>query len=125
MAEDIKSIPAGPVGDINGTTMGSGARFNQGKADLSLIPLASLYGEARVWTYGAQKYSRHNWQRGMAWSIPLACALRHLAAWQGGEDNDPETGESHLDHAMCNLRMLRVYADTFVEGDDRFKGVPK
>ena len=110
------------VGDINSDKKGTGARFNDGKPDLSLIPLETLADEARVWMYGERKYKRHNWMKGMNWSIPLACALRHLAAWQAGEDIDPESGQSHLAHAMCNLRMLTAFAKTFPEGDDRFKG---
>lgn len=107
------------VGDITSNARGSGARYNTGKADLSLIPLCTLEDEARVWMYGEAKYKRYNWMKGMAWSVPLACALRHLAAFQKGEDIDPESGQPHIAHAMCNLRMLTLYATTFKEGDDR------
>mgnify|MGYP007111985039 FL=1 len=31
----------------------------------------------------------------------------HFTAWQSGELVDPETGESHLDHAICCLLFLR------------------
>jgi hypothetical protein len=110
------------IGDVNSDAKGSGARFNTGKPDLSLIPLHLLEGEARVWAYGAKKYSRNNWMKGMAWSVPLASMLRHIAAWQAGEDIDPETGESHLDHISCNVRMLQLYRTTYPEGDDRHKG---
>lgn len=113
--------PAAPVGDVNSNARGSGARFNSGKPDYSLIPMKLLEGEARVWAYGAKKYKAWNWMKGMDWNVPFACAMRHMAAWQAGEDIDPETGESHLDHAMCNLRMLRYYADFYKEGDNRPK----
>lgn len=108
-----------PVGDVNSTERGSGARYNDGKPDYSLIPLHTLADEARVWMAGARKYSAWNWTKGMKWSVPLACALRHLAAFQRGEDLDPETGLPHIAHAMCNLRMLTLYAETYREGDDR------
>lgn len=117
----VHDHPAGGIGDVNSNEKGSGARYNQGKADLSLIPLSTLEDEARVWMYGEAKYKRFNWMKGMAWSIPLACALRHLAAWQNGEDIDPESGQPHLAHAMCNLRMLTLYSRTYPEGDDRPK----
>ena len=107
------------VGDINSEEKGSGARYNDNKPDLSLIPLSTLEGEARVWMYGERKYKRFNWMKGMKWSIPLACALRHIAAYQSGEDKDPESGESHISHALCNLRMLALYEETYPEGDDR------
>lgn len=107
------------VGDVNSDEKGSGARYNSGKPDLSLIPLCTLQDEAKVWEYGKKKYAAWNWTKGMDWSIPLACALRHLSAWQRGEENDPESGLPHLAHAMCNLRMLTLYQNVYPEGDDR------
>lgn len=115
--------PLSGVGDVNSTAKGSGARFNGGKPDFSLIPLWTLFDECKVWMYGKAKYAAWNWAKGMAWSVPFACALRHLAAWQRGEENDPESGLPHLDHAMCNLRMLKLYSKNFTEGDDRPKGL--
>jgi hypothetical protein len=110
-----------PVGDIYGTAPGTAARFNDDKPDLSLIPLSTLSDEARVWMYGQRKYTPWNWARGTQWSVPLASCLRHIAAWQRGEDLDAETGLPHLAHAICNLRMLTLYAETYPEGDDRPK----
>jgi len=107
------------VGDVNSQERGSGARYNSGKADFSLIPLCTLEDEAKVWEYGAKKYAAHNWMKGMPWSVPFACAMRHMAAWQKGEENDPESGLPHLAHAMCNLRMLTLFSKTYIEGDDR------
>lgn len=107
------------IGDVTSEAKGSGARFNGGKADFSLLPLCTLEDEVKVWMYGKAKYAAWNWAKGMPWSVPLACLMRHLAAWQRGEENDPESGLSHLAHAMCNLRMLTLYSKTFKEGDDR------
>lgn len=107
------------IGDVNSNKPGSGARYNDGKPDLSLIPICTLEDEARVWEYGKRKYAAWNWAKGMDWSIPFACAMRHLAAWQRGEDRDIESGLPHLAHAMCNLRMLTLYSRTFPQGDDR------
>jgi hypothetical protein len=118
-----KAENAEQVGDVNSTARGSGARYNGGKPDLSLIPLSTLEDEARVWEYGKRKYNAWNWTKGMAWSIPLACALRHLAKWQMGEENDKESGLPHLAHAMCNIRMLTLYSTNYTEGDDRPKEI--
>ena len=107
------------IGDVNSEAKGSGARYNTGKADLSLIPLVTLEEEAKVWEYGKAKYAAWNWAKGMNWSVPYACALRHLSAWQRGEEIDPESGQSHLAHVMCNIRMLMLYSKTYKEGDDR------
>lgn len=117
--KDIIEQETKGIGDVNSNARGSGARYNSNKPDYSLIPLSTLEDEARVWMYGKQKYAAWNWAKGMDWSIPLACALRHLSAWQKGEENDPESGLPHLAHAMCNLRMLTLYSKTFPEGDDR------
>lgn len=107
------------IGDVNSKEKGTAARYNDNKPDLSLIPLCTLEEEARVWMYGKEKYAAWNWTKGMPWSVPLACALRHLSAWQQGEANDKESGLPHLAHAMCNLRMLALYASVYPEGDDR------
>lgn len=109
------------VGDVNSADRGSGARYNTGKVALDLVPLSSLEDCARVFDYGRNKYAAWNWAKGMDWSIPYACALRHLSAWFRGEDNDPESGLPHLGHVMCNLVMLSTYARTFPEGDNRPK----
>jgi hypothetical protein len=109
------------IGDVNSNEKGSGARYNGGKPDFSLLPMNTLEDEVRVWMYGAQKYASWNWAKGMPWSVPFACLMRHMAAWQRGEENDPESGLPHLAHAMCNLRMLTLYAKTYQEGDDRPK----
>lgn len=111
--------PLGGIGDVNSNEKGSGARYNTGKADLSLIPLCTLEDEAHVWAYGKKKYAAWNWAKGMDWSVPLACALRHLSSWQRGEDIDPESGQNHLAHVMANVRMLMLYTKTYPEGDDR------
>jgi hypothetical protein len=107
------------IGDINSQARGSGARYNDNKPDFSLIPLCTLEDEARVWMHGRAKYAAWNWAKGMPWSVPYACTIRHLSAWQRGEDIDAESHLPHLAHAMCNLRMLTLYAQSFPEGDDR------
>lgn len=107
------------IGDVNSDKKGTGARYNDNKPDYSLIPFCTMEDEARVWQYGKQKYAAWNWAKGMDWSIPFACMMRHMAAWQRGEHLDKESGLPHLAHAMCNLRMLTLYSKIYVEGDDR------
>jgi hypothetical protein len=111
------------IGDVNSTARGSGARYNDGKVALELIPGVALEDCARVFDYGRKKYAAWNWAKGMQWMVPFGCLLRHLYAWARGEDNDPESGLPHLGHAMCNLVMLSTFARTYREGDDRPKGL--
>lgn len=81
--------------------------------------LAALADAARVFEYGRRKYAAWNWAKGMAWSVPLGCAIRHLLDAEAGEHLDLESGLPHRAHAQCNLLMLLSYQRTFPEGDDR------
>lgn len=156
------------IGDVASTARGSGARYNDGKVPLELLPLRVLvaaytraiphrneaqaqalcalaflaewqetgttsilyeavealgspwHETARVFDYGRRKYAEWNWTKGMKWSVPLACAARHLEAIiLKDESHDPESGLLHVGHCACNLVMLITFARTFVEGDDR------
>lgn len=107
-----------PVGDIDSTERGTGARFNDGKPDMALLPLTGLEGVAQVLTYGAKKYAAWNWAKGQPWSVPVASMLRHLAALQRGETVDPESGLPHVDHIACNAVFLSTFYRTFPEGND-------
>lgn len=165
------------VGDVNSTERGSGARYNDGKPALDLLPLSHLaryyysvqpagteYGvikaidallmlgvwqetgqpdalrkalsrmdfaltpdsprvieeAARVFDYGRAKYAAWNWSKGMKWSVPLACAARHLRKIiEEGEWLDAESGLPHRGHFACNVFMLLTFMRTYPEGDDR------
>jgi len=110
------------IGDVASQARGSGARYNTGKADWSLMPTHLLEEVVRVWEYGAKKYAAWNWAKGMAWSVPYACMIRHLYAWWWeGERNDQESGYSHLAHVVCNVMMLMHFETKYQEGDDRPK----
>lgn len=98
---------------------GKAKRFNAGKLMYSLIPLKLLEGALAVSAFGAEKYGEFNWTKGDKWSVPFNSLMRHLSAWQSGEDNDPETQLSHIDHALCNLLYMKYYIQQFPEHDDR------
>jgi hypothetical protein len=51
------------IGDVNSKERGSGARYNTGKPDWSLLPMHLLEGTVRVWMYGARKYAAWNWAK--------------------------------------------------------------
>lgn len=74
---------------------------------------------AHVFDYGRIKYKEWNWAKGMKWSVPLACAARHLIAMIESETNDPESKLPHRGHVLCNIVMLGTFVHTFKEGDDR------
>jgi hypothetical protein len=72
-----------------------------------------------VTTRPVKPYPKWNWTKGMSWSVPLGCIVRHALAWRSGEAYDPETNFLHLAHIQCNLLMLKLYQKTYTEGDDR------
>lgn len=84
----------------------SGIKHDADKTDLSLLPRVSLEQEARALQFGVQKYGRYNYVKGFESSRLIAACLRHVVAWQDGEDKDPESGVSHLGHAKACLSML-------------------
>lgn len=106
--------------------MVEGARFNAGKPRLSLVFIRLLDGPARVleWAYTRGRYRKWNWTLGMPMSTCLDCCLRHLGAWQEGEETDAESGLHPIDHALTNLLMLRWYIANRPDLDDRCHKVP-
>lgn len=76
-------------------------------------------GAAAVFEWGEKKYTSWNWAKGMPWSVPAACAVRHLLAILRGEQNDPESGLPHIGHVASNLVMLVHFEGCYLEGDDR------
>lgn len=101
--------------------MSTGVKHDQHKMDLSLIPLSALEEEACGMMLGAKKYGRYNYKSGMESHRLVAAALRHILAWEQGEDLDTESGASHLGHARCCLGMLIELARLGKLTDTRFK----
>lgn len=87
----------------------SGIKYDSGKPDLSIVPVALENACARALTFGANKYGRNNYRKGINFSRNIAAAQRHLKAWNELETLDPESGLSHLDHAIACLAMLAVH----------------
>lgn len=127
-------------------------RYNTGKLKWSLIDYKSIIPMVKVLMYGAHKYSvfedekgniitgaeispeaagklkvsssgQQNWRKGLSVTECSESLMRHLLAFMAGEDNDPESGESHLGHIQCNAMFLQYARDNQPELDDRFKEV--
>ena len=101
--------------------MGTALKFDTDKLPLHLLSTEAMNQTAAVLAFGAQKYAEHNWRNGFAWSRPLSAAMRHITAFNAGEDTDPESGLSHIGHAMCCLMFLLEFEKTHPELDDRYK----
>lgn len=91
-------------------------RYNEGKLMYNLIPFEWEEVLARIFTFGAKKYAPNNWKNSLNTSDHkqviedrLGSARRHIAAWQRGERNDPESGQHHLAQASWNLLLIFWY----------------
>ena len=96
-------------------------KFDDNKPPVGLIPRSATLEEAYVLAFGAQKYGTHNWRQGMKWQRLINASMRHILAFNEGEDFDPESGLCHLAHARCCLSFLIEYMTTHPEFDDRHK----
>jgi len=106
-------------------------RYNKDKLRYDLISNIALKELAAVYTKGAEKYTvynddgsikedgANNWKLGLPWKSVIASAKRHIAAWESGEDIDPDLNTKHLANAMWNIATLLHYTETKPEFDDR------
>jgi hypothetical protein len=97
-------------------------KADKGKLRLDLIPPEALAGAAAAFGYGAEKYKAWSWRGNGAaqWSRVYASIQRHLTAWYAGQDDDPESGQHHLHHALAQLMMLVTYHAASEGADDRY-----
>jgi hypothetical protein len=85
---------------------GQTVKHDRDKPDYALLTKDMLEPMVRALMFGERKYSRFNYKAGFKNVRLTAAALRHIMAYNAGEDNDPESGVSHLAHAMVALGML-------------------
>jgi hypothetical protein len=96
----------------------AGVKLDQGKLQLSLIPHEAIIGLGEVFTFGAEKYTPHGWK-----TVPDAkkryedAMLRHYYSHKAGEENDSESGLSHLKHMLTNMVFL-IYLEENEEYND-------
>lgn len=116
---NVKNSAPDPEADL------TAIKYDHYKPQLGLLPSRPLVEIAKVLMFGAKKYDRHNWRRpGMAWSRLYDATLRHLLAWNEGEDYADDSGLNHIAHAACNLLFLLEYItnEAYAAQDDRHKG---
>ena len=83
-------------------------RFNNGKPELSFVPLAVKEGIARGLMFGAEKYDRDNWRKGLSIYAILDSLDRHVSKLADPDepDIDEESGLHHADLIACNAAFL-------------------
>jgi hypothetical protein len=116
-----------PASEANSINTNQAQKFDGEKSRLDLIPTSALVAEGHVLKFGAEKYStketpgEHNWRKGLKFSQLVGAAMRHITAFNEGEDFDPESGLSHLAHARCCLAFLIEYQTSNSGIDDRYR----
>lgn len=100
--------------------MTTGMKFDCDKVRMDLLDVSAINQLAAVLTFGSKKYAAHNWRGGISTSRLLAALLRHVFNYLGGQDNDEESGLSHIAHAMCCC-MFILGLQHRPELDDRHK----
>jgi len=90
-------------------------------AAYALIPVQPLRAVAEVYGYGAAKYAHRNWERGYDWDLSYSALQRHVNAFWGGEDLDPESKLPHLAHAVFHCMAMMEWLRTHPELDNRVK----
>lgn len=90
--------------------MTGGVKNDGKKLPWHLLPWDVVTELVKVLQFGARKYGERNWEKGIDYSRTFAATHRHMVAWWLGEDNDPETGISHLAHAACEIMFALAFA---------------
>ena len=83
--------------------------FGIRKVSMSTIPAFVLLELGLALQEGAAKYGRHNYRSvgNIKSSVYYDSVFRHLMAWWEGEDEDPDSGLSHITKAIASLVVLR------------------
>jgi len=85
----------------------TGKKFDQDKPPMELLSHLALVEVAKVLALGATKYGKFNYRGGLTYGRLIGAAYRHLGAFNSGENEDPETGLSHIAHvATCAIMLL-------------------
>ena len=79
-----------------------------------LVSPQGLRRLAETYAHGAEKYSDHNWRKGMPFSVLMNHLITHIYTYLAGEDNE----EDHLAHAAWGLFALMEFEETRPELND-------
>lgn len=93
-------------------------KYDNEKWRMSDVPQLALRDIAKVFNYGANKYSKFNYSGNITALRYYDACQRHLHAWMTGEDID-ESSNHHIAHAIASLMMLLDGINTGSITDDR------
>lgn len=86
-------------------------RYNDGKPQWSLVDFDSLEPLVRVLEYGAKKYSKNNWKKGLDKQQILESLMRHLIKLMNNELVDEESQEQHIGHILANAMFYSYFSN--------------
>lgn len=90
------------------------------KAPMWLLPPFALEETAWVHGLGSAKYGPWNWVKTkVCASTYISAIMRHLMAWHKRQDNDDESGKSHLAHIAACVNILMDAQHKGCLDDDR------
>jgi len=90
------------------------------KPGIEGVPPAPLFMVGEVMRLGIRKYGLTNWRHDpISASVYYNAAVRHLMSWWDGQNNDIESGQPHLAHAVACLMILMDARMTDDLNDDR------
>lgn len=88
----------------------------------SVFPRWVMLAVGRVMSVGAAKYGAFNYREtNISASVYQDAMERHMQLWFDGEDDDPETGVSHLASVIASAALLMDAQITGKLHDDRQK----
>ena len=92
------------------------------KLPMEYLVYSVLADDAKCHKHGANKYGKLNWRSSsIKASTYVGAIMRHLLAWESGEEIDTESGLSHLTHirACCAVVLDAQKHDSFVDDRNR------
>ncbi len=95
-------------GNIESISTKPAFKDDAAKPDMTLITYDMVAPAAKILKFGEKKYGRLNYRNpnpGFEGRL-IAATLRHLLQHNSGEELDPESGETHLSHALASLMLI-------------------
>ena len=82
-------------------------QYGDKKVPLQFIPPTAIVAMGIGLAEGGRKYGPFNWREiPVEYMTYVGAVQRHLQAWVDGEEIDPDSGNSHLYHAIASLAIL-------------------
>ena len=96
---------------------GEAVRYDFMKLRWDLLPTDAIEKIVEIYTHGSIKYSSNNWRAGFSWRRCIGSLMRHLNAFNNGEDIDEDSGALHLSQVAWNAITL-LWFQLYDKGTD-------